>query len=65
MDPNLRDNGDPILHIAIRNSRFLIVKRLLEQGADPHLSDSHGQSALQVAQEMQNPDIVNLLTPYL
>lgn len=65
IDPNLRDNGEPILHIAIRKGRFYIVKKLLERGADPNGIGQEGLTALQVARSVKNRDMEALLIPYL
>ncbi|GGK65916.1 ankyrin repeat domain-containing protein [Amphritea balenae] len=49
MSANLRDSdGDPLLHLAIKTGDLHKVRMLLENGADKALTDSKGNTALQL-----------------
>ena len=49
------------MHYAARWGRLAIAKRLLEGGADPTLRDKDGNTALDVAREQGNIEVVVLL----
>ncbi|MCB0626880.1 MAG: ankyrin repeat domain-containing protein, partial [Saprospiraceae bacterium] len=44
-DPNLRDDGETLLHVAARRRRDSAVAILLEHGADVDARNSHGKTA--------------------
>ena len=57
-DVNGRDEkGDAALHVAIRDNRLLLVKRLIDQGADVTLPDGEGRTPIELAAINQNRDI--------
>lgn len=52
------------LHLAISNRHLDCAKRLLEDGADPHLPDGHGDTALHVACRLGEASFIQqLLVP--
>jgi ankyrin repeat protein len=64
-DIDARDEaGDAALHIAIRDSRLLLVKRLIDQGADVNLADGEGRTPLELAGITRNRDITLELERY-
>ncbi len=59
-DPNTRDiEGDTLLRAACGSDKKAKVAYLLEQGADPRVTDSYGRSLMERMQE--NKDICELL----
>jgi len=54
--------GRSALHGAAINGRLAIVKRLLEQGADPTLRDRDGDTALDDARQYGHSEVVALLS---
>lgn len=57
-------HGDtPLMH-AVYFSYYEIVQALLENGADPHIEDNRGRTALSVAQARGNQRMLNILEPY-
>jgi ankyrin repeat protein len=59
-DPNM---GKPTLHKAVSRSNSEIVSLLLESGVDVKRRDKKGHSALQLAQEQKNHEIIAMLIP--
>jgi ankyrin repeat protein len=55
------EHGDTPLHIAVRNDRLQLTKRLLDQGADVNLPDAEGHTPLEIAQTNENRDITREL----
>lgn len=53
--------GDTALIQAIQSNRPSIIKRLIEGGANVNLHNSHGETALSLAVEFKNLDLVNTL----
>jgi len=53
--------GDAALHIAVRRNQLLLVKRLLDQGADVNLTDGAGRTPLAIAVANDNQDIRKVL----
>jgi len=61
-DPNVRfDNGDTALIRAVRQELEEGVELLLDMGADVHLRDSRGRSALSHALHSRNPQVAKML----
>jgi ankyrin repeat protein len=60
---NARDPraGLAALHLAVQRSHVNIVKMLLENGADPNLQSSRGETALHFAARQSREDAVRLL----
>ena len=56
---NVKD--DTPLNIAIRYNNTELAKWLIEQGADIHLEDKNGHSALRYAYAKNNPDIIKTI----
>ncbi|MFP4014540.1 MAG: ankyrin repeat domain-containing protein, partial [Chitinispirillaceae bacterium] len=42
------------LHYALRNNQVLIVKGLLEKGANPNMKDRRGRTPLQIARSVDS-----------
>jgi len=63
VSPNLQNtkNGDTPLHIAVRANSDRIVVHLLMVGADASITNQGDMSALDIAREMNNEDIIELL----
>lgn len=57
-DPNFKDDpsGDMPLHMAAKRCTYDVVKTLLDAGADPKLKDKKGRTALDYAQDRDEPD---------
>ena len=66
LNPNSKSpNGISILGCAIINSKPLIVKRLLDAGADPNMAaNNQMRTPLIMAIEKRNEEIVNILLDY-
>lgn len=54
-------NDESLLVEAVRKGYVNVVNALLRCGANPHVKDSAGKSALSLAKEKQNIDIQNAL----
>ncbi|ETR70003.1 MAG: ankyrin repeat protein [Candidatus Magnetoglobus multicellularis str. Araruama] len=52
------------LHIATRNNNKEAVKLLLEHGADVDHEDYHGDTALQIAEQLKYIEIANIIKKY-
>uniref|UniRef100_A0A0M3JB94 ANK_REP_REGION domain-containing protein n=1 Tax=Anisakis simplex TaxID=6269 RepID=A0A0M3JB94_ANISI len=57
---SLDDSMNSPLHIASANAHTLIVCQLMKRGADQHLKNSNGETALDLAVEGKHADIVTL-----
>jgi ankyrin repeat protein len=55
------DNGDAILNILIKISDLVLIKYLIENGADVNYKDIEGKTALHHAASLDLPDIIELL----
>lgn len=53
--------GSTMLHSAILNEKFELIKLLLEAGADPQTKDQWGKSAIEFAERQNNPKVLGLL----
>lgn len=61
-DLETRDaNGDTPLIIAVRRNDRVMVRHLLDRGANPFATDAAGKSALAIAEESKNEDVARLL----
>ena len=62
MDVNLRNaRGFTALMVAARNGNKSVVKTLLLRGADPKAEDWEGNTALSMASEAGNDDVIDVL----
>ena len=61
-DVNARDAGQTALMMAAMFGRTDVVKMLLVNGANPELQDRVGNTAVSLAQQQANPQMVALLT---
>lgn len=62
-DINSKDlAGDTALIVATKNNQAQIIQLLLELGADKSLTDSKGKTAYDYAVELNNKDVIILLT---
>lgn len=57
-------NGNTPLHIAIKHGNHPVVEYLLENGADPKITNSVGFSAVELAEQRNNYQITNLVKAY-
>jgi ankyrin repeat protein len=53
--------GDPLLNVATRLGDTKMVKVLLDQGANPTIAGRWGDTALKIAQEYGNPEVLDLI----
>lgn len=60
-NPNVVENGEPLLHAAIRKGSLKTVIALLQTGANPHTLDAAGRSARDVSQETSSLRIRTIL----
>lgn len=59
-DPNLRNyDGVTALHNAVYENQLDIVALLLEAGADPNIKDRFGNTAYDLAQRNENPNLID------
>jgi len=56
--------GKTQLFVGIIHKRFDAVKCLLEEGADPNISDDYGRTSLHLAKALGFEEFVNLLETY-
>lgn len=62
-DPNaVQQDGFRPLHAAAQNGNAPMARLLLEHGADPNLSDAKEQTALQLAEESGDQEVISLLS---
>jgi len=55
------ENGDTLLHLAIKTGRTKLVRTLLRRGVPPDVQNEQGSTLLHEAVKQSNTDIVNLL----
>lgn len=63
-DPNasaIGRTGSPLLHFAISTGRNQFVEKLLQYGANPHLTDEGGVTAFEVANRERNAEAMRML----
>lgn len=61
-NPNARcTDGCPLLPAMAARGDVVIVRMLLAKGADPAATDKQGRTALEIAQQMQNSELILLL----
>ena len=53
------------LHTAVANNNIILVKKLLELGADPLIEARSGKDAIQIAGELKYQEIKNLLLKHI
>jgi ankyrin repeat protein len=53
--------GDTPLLIAVRRNDRVLVRHLLDRGADPFVTDASGRSALALAETMKHEDVARVL----
>ncbi len=56
--------GETVLHLCCRRGYAVLVKQLLELGADPLLLDEHGYSSLEYAVAGGHRDVTRLMYPF-
>jgi ankyrin repeat protein len=54
-------SGWSALHFAVYNSRVDVVKWLLQAGCVTHIPDKQGRAALDLAEQRENPIILDIL----
>lgn len=54
-------NGQSALMLAVAGSKHVCVKLLLQYGADKECKDREGKTALDVAMELQDNELIHLL----
>lgn len=67
-DPELIDFMDghtSVLHVAIGHRRPAVVEHLLQHGANIHLANGEGKSAVQLAEEIQDATLLELIRRYI
>ena len=58
-----RINGEPFLHIAVRNKSSRMIGWLIQVGVDPTLTNDEDKNAYDVAQEHGFEDMLPMLIP--
>jgi ankyrin repeat protein len=53
--------GDTPLIIAVRNNDRVMVRHLLDRGANPFATDASGKTVLAIAEALGNEDVARLL----
>ncbi len=61
LDLDIKVNGSLLLHTAISARNTTAVELLLEHGANPKLTNEHGQSPTDIALNTTQPKMLNLL----
>lgn len=56
-------DGSPLLPAMAARGDVIMVRILLEKGADPAATDNQGRTALEIAREAQNTGLLKLLAP--
>ncbi|KAJ4355542.1 uncharacterized protein N0V89_003559 [Didymosphaeria variabile] len=51
-----------LLHVAAARGSLLVVKELMNRGADPLAQDEHGWTSIQIAQQFRKEEAVDLLS---
>lgn len=51
-----------LLHVAAARGSLLVVKELMNKGADPLAQDEHGWTSIQIAQHFRKEEAVNVLS---
>uniref|UniRef100_A0A7E4ZWH3 ANK_REP_REGION domain-containing protein n=1 Tax=Panagrellus redivivus TaxID=6233 RepID=A0A7E4ZWH3_PANRE len=64
-DLGLLGNGESALHAAALFGNTSIAKRLVEAGANPRLPNRHGETPIDLAQQMNYTDVVSLLRKWI
>ncbi|KAI4864994.1 ankyrin repeat-containing domain protein [Hypoxylon rubiginosum] len=64
-EANVKDeSGSTVLHLAVKNQNYEMVKLLLEYGANPNAKDNSGSTPLNYAAHGREDGIVQLLLDY-
>eukprot|EP01132_Coremiostelium_polycephalum_P000747 gene747-925_t len=58
---NQRTGGNTILHRSVRSNNLALVQFLLKKGADCHIKNQTGETALDIATKENNQEIITLL----
>ena len=53
-----RDDGNTLLHFASRVGNILLIRKLLQQGEDINIKNGSGQTALDIARQYQQKEVV-------
>ena len=64
IDPDAMENGVTPLQVAAGQGHKDVVQHLLKRGADPDMADHFGNTALSLALEYRETDIVNILEEF-
>jgi len=57
----LGHRGWSLLHLAVWKGNFLLVKQLIDAGLSPYEPDNSGETALNLAKELYDTELVELL----
>jgi ankyrin repeat protein len=52
------DDGNTLLHFASRVGNILLIRKLLQQGEDINVKNRSGQTALDIAKQYQQKEVV-------
>lgn len=62
------NNGDTALHVAVKksngSSHLEVLKKVLDEGADPNIPDNEGNTPLDTAIKNKNNEVISLLKSY-
>jgi ankyrin repeat protein len=53
-----KDDGNTLLHFASRVGNILLIRKLLQQGEDINVKNAAGQTALDIAKQYQQSEVV-------
>jgi ankyrin repeat protein len=53
-----KDDGNTLLHFASRAGNILLIRKLLQQGEDINAKNAAGQTALDIAEQYQQSEVV-------
>ncbi|KJV73492.1 ankyrin repeat family protein [Orientia tsutsugamushi str. UT76] len=56
------DEGETLLHIAVRNEIIDVIQLLIDYGADIDAKDDNGMTTIDYAAKSGNTDVFNFLT---